>query len=208
MDPISKRLQDHYSAKFSQHGANSQGVDWGTDQARVVLRYDKMLALLEDGPGKPSVLDVGCGYGGLLGHAQSKAIALDYSGIDVAEAMVEAAKRKYPGTRFLVGDVLDLNAASQKFDYVICNGILTQKLDVPGLAMDEFAGRIIRHMFALCTRGLAFNIMTSKVNFFENNLYYRNPAEMLAWAMTEITPRVKIDHSYPLYEYSMYLYKG
>ncbi len=50
--------------------------------------------------------------------------------------------------------------------------------------------------------------MTTKVNFFANNLYYRNPAEMLSWCLAEITPRLRIDHAYPpLYEYTVYLYR-
>ena len=93
------------------------------------------------------------------------------------------------------------------FDYVVCNGILTQKLDVPGLAMDQFAARLIRRLFLLCERGIAFNVMTTKVNFFSNNLYYRNPSELLAWCMNELSPYVKLDHSYPLYEYTVYVYR-
>jgi hypothetical protein len=91
---------------------------------------------------------------------------------------------------------------------VVCNGVLTQKLDVPGLEMDKFATRLIRHMFDLCRIGLVFNVMTSKVNFFANNLYYRNPCELLGWVISDVTAYVKIDHSYPLYEYSMYLYRS
>jgi hypothetical protein len=50
-------------------------------------------------------------------------------------------------------------------------------------------------------------VMTSKVNFYANNLYYRNPSEMLAWCQMEITPFVKLNHAYPLYEYTVYLYR-
>jgi hypothetical protein len=49
--------------------------------------------------------------------------------------------------------------------------------------------------------------MTTKVNYFSNNLYYKNPAELLSWCITEITPYIRIDHAYPLYEYTVYLYR-
>ena len=208
MDPISKRLRDHYAATFDRHGPTSQGIDWGPDESRVAMRYDNMLAVIEAGiKDKFTLLDAGCGYGGLLAHAREKAVSIDYAGIDVAQAMIETARSRHPGVRFVVGDVLDLDCRQEQFDYVICSGILTQKLDVTQLEMDAFANRLIRHLFSLATRGVAFNMMTTKVNFFANNLYYRNPAEMLAWAMAEITPRVRIDHSYPMYEYTVYLYK-
>ena len=108
--------------------------------------------------------------------------------------------------KFIHGDILDYKFDRQ-FDCVVCNGILTQKLEVTGLQMDQFAARLIRHMFSLCTIGMAFNVMTTKVNYYANNLYYRNPAELLAWCLSEISPHLRLDHSYPLYEYTMYLYR-
>src|SRR5262249_8830373 len=144
-------------------------------------------------------------YGGLLTHAMRQGLALDYTGIDVAENMIRWASANVPGGRFIHGDVLAHEFAGP-FDYVVCNGILTQKLQAPGLEMDRFAARLIRRLFALCRRGAAFNVMTTKVNFFANNLYYRNPAELLAWCLSEVTPHVRLDHAYPLFEYTMYLY--
>jgi SAM-dependent methyltransferase len=166
-----------------------------------------MLDLVQAGKArKPSLLDVGCGYGGLLQYAKEKAVPLSYTGIDVVHGMVLDARAHHPDGAFITGDVLEAKLG-RRFDYVVCNGILTQKLDLPGLLMDEFAARLIRRMFALCRKGIAFNVMTTKVNFFANNLYYRNPAEMLSWCMNEITPILRVDHSYPFFEYTMYLYK-
>jgi SAM-dependent methyltransferase len=153
-----------------------------------------------------SLLDVGCGYGGLQSYALSKNIELEYTGIDVAENMIDWAATNLPAGKFIQGDILDYRFAG-KFDYVVCNGILTQKLETPGLEMDQFAARLIRQMFSLCNIGIAFNTMTTKVNYYSNNLYYRNPAEMLSWCLSEITPHVRLDHAYPLYEYTTYLYR-
>jgi hypothetical protein len=49
--------------------------------------------------------------------------------------------------------------------------------------------------------------MTSYVNYQASNLYYRNPAELLAWCMSQLTSKVRLDHAYPLYEYTVYLYR-
>lgn len=207
MDPVSEALGRHYAEKFSQHGASSEGVDWGPDETKARLRYEKMLGVVAGAGGRPSLLDVGCGYGGLLAYAAEQGVALDYTGIDVAGNMVEWAAEHAQAGRFLHGDVLE-HEFGGKFDYVVCNGILTQKLDVSGLQMDAFAARLIRRLFELCEVGVAFNVMTTKVNFYSNNLYYRNPAELLAWCMSEVTPHVRLDHAYPLYEYTVYLYRN
>jgi SAM-dependent methyltransferase len=207
MHSISEELRRHYAEKFSSHGPSSEGVDWGADETKMWLRYDKMLGVVKpSGKDKPSLLDVGCGYGGLQSYAAGKNIELEYTGIDVAQNMIEWAGANLPAGSFIHGDVLEYKF-DRKFDYVVCNGILTQKLDTPGLEMDGFAAQLIRRMFALCNVGIAFNIMTTKVNFYSNNLYYRNPAEMLAWCLSEISSHLKLDHSYPLYEYTVYLYR-
>ena len=156
--------------------------------------------------GEKRVVDVGCGYGGLYTHALQKGLTINYTGIDVAGNMIKWATANVPGARFITGDVL-ANEFDDKFDYVVCNGILTQKLQAPGLEMDRFAAKLIRRLFELCRRGIAFNVMTTKVNHFANNLYYRNPAELFSWCLSEITPHIRLDHAYPLYEYTMYLYR-
>jgi len=180
MDPISKALAEHYAEKFSLHGPSSEGVDWGPDEARMFLRYDKMLSVGDFAGGKrKSLLDVGCGYGGLQNYAISKNIDLDYTGIDVAGNMIEWATANVPSGNFIEGDILDYRF-DREFDHVVCNGILTQKLETDGLQMDQFAAQLIRRMFSLCTIGVAFNVMTTKVNYFANNLYYRNPAELFS----------------------------
>jgi SAM-dependent methyltransferase len=219
MDVITKSLADHYARTFDEHGAVARGVDWGPE-ADVRLRYDKMLAVIERDPrsphpgpppragegGRPSLLDAGCGYGGLLMYARERGMDLDYTGVDVCGNMIEHASAHVSGGRFLVRDVFDLDG-EESFDYVVCNGILTQKLIATRAAMDDYAERLIRRLFALARRGVAFNVMTTHVNFMVENLYYRDPAEVLAWCVGEVTPRVAIDHAYPLYEFTTYLYR-
>ncbi len=208
MNPISKALEQHYAEKFSLHGPSPEGVDWGSDDARLLLRYEKMLSVANFvARNRASLLDVGCGYGGLQQHAIGKNVDLDYTGIDVAGNMIEWARANLPSGNFIHGDILDYKFDRQ-FDYVVCNGILTQKLEAASLEMDQFANQLIRQMFSLCTIGIAFNVMTTKVNYYSNNLYYRNPAELFSWCLSEITPHIKLDHSYPLYEYTVYLYRN
>lgn len=208
MNTITESLARHYSETFAAHGASSEGVDWGANTANVQLRYQKMLQVIKHSPGgAPTLLDVGCGYGGLLQYAANTGCEIAYTGVDAAQNMIDWASVNQEAGRFLCGDVLTF-PFSEAFDYVVCSGILTQKLDTPGLHMDKYASSIIRRMFSLCRVGIAFNVMTTKVNHFAPNLYYRNPAELLSWCMSELTPHVRLDHDYPMYEYTMYLYSG
>jgi len=48
-----------------------------------------------------------------------------------------------------------------------------------------------------------------------DNLYYQNPADLLAWMLTDLTPRVRLDHGYSslasgkgkFYDFTVYAYK-
>ncbi|MEW5788391.1 MAG: class I SAM-dependent methyltransferase [Pseudomonadota bacterium] len=153
-----------------------------------------------------SLLDVGCGYGSLLDLIHERRMSVDYHGIDLCEPMIQAAREKFPNARWSTGDILKLDA-TENYDYVVCNGILTQKLDASIRQMDEYAKALVTKMFSLCNIGIAFNTMTTHVNFMAQNLYYRNPVELLAWCMTELTPRIRMDHAYPMFEYTLYLYR-
>jgi len=206
---ISKLLKNHYENTFKRHGPSSAGVDWGDDESKANLRYKKMLALLPDDyvTREYTLLDVGCGYGGLLQYAQKEQIKLRYTGIDLASNMISWAKKHMHNGEFIEGDFIEHNFDERKFDLIVCNGILTQKLEASFSDMDKLAKNLIKKMFFVCTKGIAFNIMSTYVNFFSPNLYYKHPSEMLVYCLSEISQKVRLDHSYGLYEYTLYLYK-
>ena len=210
IDKISAAFREHYSSAFNEHGPTPQGVGWnGEDRAK--LRYDKMLAVLNTDyatAGRtPSLLDVGCGYGGLLARAQELKIDLNYTGIDVAGNMVSYARENLPDGEFVEGNVLDWQPG-KKFDYVVCNGILTKKLSTSDSDMDAFAHRLIRELVQLCSIGAAFNVMSTKVDYTDPELYYKDPSEMMEFCLANLSRYVRLDHGYPLYEYTLYVYTG
>jgi SAM-dependent methyltransferase len=54
----------------------------------------------------PTACDLGCGSGHIAAHLQS--LGLEVVGIDLSPGMVDEARRRYPGVRYEVGDMLDL----------------------------------------------------------------------------------------------------
>lgn len=209
MNKISSLLGDHYAKKFLEHGATPEGVDWGANPADHLLRLDRMLAVLEVGEvaeRMPSLLDVGCGYGSLLDQAKIRGITLEYSGVDLCTSMINTARASHADAEWILGDVLSMDE-SRQFDYVVCNGVLTQKLNASIRDMDRFLLDLVSRMFDICRIGVAFNVMTTHVNFIAPNLYYRNPVELMGWCMTALTSRIRLDHAYPMYEYTIYLYR-
>ena len=206
MKKISQDLHNHYKKTFLKHGANSKGVDWGDKEWAGLLRQQKMLEVIRPNLKPVSLLDVGCGYGALADLINERRLNISYTGLDVVPDMVDAAIKRHPNSDFICGDIMtaDLNS----YDYIVCNGILTQKLNASTLEMNQFANELIKKMFSHCNIGIAFNVMSTYVNFQKDHLHYRNPSELLAWCMSEMTPNIKLDCSYEQwYEYSLYLYK-
>ena len=202
MDKITQLMKEHYGKTFNKYGCSSEGVDWGKHEERALLRHQKIYEVIEKKP--CSILDVGCGYGAFIDYIGEKNI--NFTGIDCVGSMIATAQQKYPNSAFICDDFLRHDFKDKKFDYVVCNGILTQKLTASDNDMESFSHDVIAKMFSICNKGIVFNMMTSHVNFKADNLFYKDPVDMLSWVMKNITKNVKLDHAYPLYEYMIYAY--
>jgi hypothetical protein len=62
-------------------------------------------------------------------------------------------------------------------------------------------------MFAACTRGIVFNVFTSRVNGFNPDFFYLSPVEALAFCMENLSHNVIIQHASGLFDYFVYVYK-
>lgn len=218
MDKLTALFKDYHARMFRQHGATPRGVDWN-DEGEMIFRYDKMLDVLGKNflapQASPSLLDVGCGWGGLLRHARGKGMALRYTGIDVVGEMIEYCRANHADAEFIHGDVFE-HRPGAPYDVVVCNAILTQRLTASITEMDAFARRLVRAMFDLSRHGIAFNMMSNRVNFTVENLFYKSPVEMFAHCLEQLSPRVILDHGYSslssgkgkYYDFTVYVFKS
>lgn len=72
-----------------------------------------------------SVLDIGCGQGGLYKILKKRFKKINYTGIDFNGKMIEIAKNKYPSANFFLYEKENyLNFFKKKFDVIIIFGIL------------------------------------------------------------------------------------
>ena len=80
-------------------------------------------------------MDVGCGYGSLADVIRKENLNIEYTGIDIVSEMIDCAKERHSFFQFLSGDIFSLDGC--KYDYVVCNGVITQKLDSSTLLMNH-----------------------------------------------------------------------
>ena len=81
---------------------------------------NRFLVKLEEGP---SILDFGCGYGRFYNYFKEKNV--DYCGIDISEAMIEEAEKRYPEAigKFSVSEGEHLPFENNTFDIIACYGV-------------------------------------------------------------------------------------
>lgn len=202
-------LARHYEACFAAHGPTPRGVDW-PDAAGADLRYRVMLDLLLQDTASvdhPSLLDFGCGAGGLLDYMRRTGIAseVEYRGHDVSAVFVDHCRTTFPEVAFTVGDVLD-GFEPDPVDYVIANGVFTERLTIPHGEMMDFMLSTLRKLFDVAGRGLAFNVMSTHVDWERDDLFHVAPDEMARRMSDLFGRRFVIRHDYPLFEYTTYVY--
>lgn len=210
VDKIADLMRDHYSAAFRQHGPTSRGVDWGDREWAHWSRIDRMIDVARL-PGhelerSPTILDVGCGYGALAERLRDVGLDWRCVGVELSQPMVDHARTSWPDHEWLVGDFLELELP--ECDFVVCNGVLTQKLTASRAVMHRYALDVVRKMHGLARVGIAFNLMTTRVNYMVDNLFYVDPLEMLGWCISEFSSPVALNDAYLPFEYTVYVYRS
>lgn len=206
--PDYHEIIDHYERCLVEHGPNHKGVDW-PNAPDLAARFEVMLGVLRASPERPSVVDLGCGPGLLLDHlrATGRDDTLAYTGVDLSHPMIEAAARLWPEARFFRRDILEQPFAERSFDYVIMNGVLTEKQSLSEAAMTVYAERLIEAAFRSCRVGLAFNVMSAHVDWRRDDLFHWPFDTLCAFLKARVTRHIVLRADYGLYEYTVYAYR-
>lgn len=187
-----------YTERFAKAGPTVQVLGW-RDQAQQALRFD-VLAGIGDFDGK-SVLDVGCGFGDFADYLQGHGRRCRYVGVDINPTLLEVARRRHPELRFEERDLL-AQPLDERFDYVVESGVFNHRLS----DNETFAQRMLAAMYATCRLGVAANLMSDRVDYRDDDLYYFHPEAYLHYG-SGLSPYVTIRHDYPLYEFTLYIYR-
>lgn len=151
-----------------------------------------------------SILDVGCGLGDLYPWLRRRTAAGEYRGVDISPAMVELARRNHPRADFRVQHIAEPkpSPARPRYDYVMASGIFNRK--VPH--HERYVRDMVTRMFALCRRGVAFNIMSRHADFKSPSEYYADPGALLGFCLS-LSRRVVLRHDYMPHDFTIYLYR-
>ena len=191
-----------YSDALLAHGRSSSAVGWRSEEQQT-LRFDRLLSVMDSPRRLGGVLDYGCGYGSLLQYLHGRDLEFDeYVGVDISEQQLAEAERTAldlgrPATLLLT------ETPEVECDYVIISGTFNLRLDVEPSHWSNFVWDKLQQLWPLARKGLAVNFLTTYVDWENPDLFYARPDDFMSRALARLSPRVIVDHSYPLYEWSM-----
>jgi SAM-dependent methyltransferase len=203
------RIVSHYEACLEQHGDSHLGVDWPKADD-VQKRHRVMLDVIkpESRTEKVSLLDFGCGAAHLNDYILVHGLQnIQYAGLDLSEKFVRLSQSKFPENQFFCLDLLDDSASLPEFDYIVLNGVFTEKRELSFDEMLAYFKHLITRVFAHARVGMAFNVMTKHVDWERDDLFHLPFDTLAEFLKNELTRNFVLRNDYGLYEYTTYVYR-
>lgn len=197
-------LVEHYEQCYATWGDCHKGVDWPNFED-AQKRYRIMLEVIKERP--CSILDFGCGLGHLLEFIKNHALeGINYSGADLSHRFVNLCRSKFPDYLFFQFDIHEV-ILPFSYDYVIANGVFTEKRSLSYGTMWGFFTSTLIKLFSLATKGLAFNLMSKHVDWEREDLFHVPFDDLVSFLRKYLSRHFVIRNDYGLYEYTVYVYK-
>jgi SAM-dependent methyltransferase len=208
MRPTYRTIIEHYEDCLAQHGDSHLGVDW-PNATDAETRYRVMLDVFREPRSRDlSLLDFGCGAAHLLEHLQrSGNHNVCYVGVDASPCFIDLSRRKFPDTAFHCLDVLIDDSPLPEVDYVVMNGVLTEKRGLSFDDMYEYMTQLLPRVFSCAKVGMAFNVMSYHVDWQRDDLFHLPYDTLAAFLKANLSRHFAFRADYGLYEYTAYVYR-
>ena len=200
-------IEEHYSDLLKKYGDDPRAVQL-SDRTTQRRRFRVLIDPFER-RGGGRILDVGCGLAHLLEYLQENGVDCEYTGVDANQDMVDASKEKFPSCHF---ERLDIGRQAPDWDadLVLCSGLFNNRREDP----QAFLRAALRNMYSVTRRVLAFNLMSSYVDFIDSDLDYFDPEDVFRFCKEHLGPLVSLRHDYEVkpgivpFEFAVHVYRG
>ena len=198
----------HYENCLARHGDSHLGVDW-PKREDADTRYRIMLEIIKPRANRHvSLLDFGCGASHLYEYMLKRNMrGIVYAGLDLSEKFIQLSKSKFPENTFYCLDILDQSSQLPSFDYVIMNGVFTEKRELSFDEMLAYFKQMLKTAFNKTAIGLAFNVMSKQVDWEREDLFHLPLDTLAGFLIKELSRNFVIRNDYGLHEYTTYVYK-
>ena len=202
-----KNLVEIYEKNFVEHGDKHKGVGWKSKK-EASKRYLIMASEIKKNKKNKSILDFGCGLSHFLKFIKQNNMGkFKYFGLDMSEKMISASKKKYPKNKFILVDPLKNPKKVPNADYVVINGLFTQKLKYTEKEMFSFLKKILVLFFKKTNIALMFNVMSPYVDWKNRLNFYLDLNKLINFVSKHLSKNFVLKHNYGLYEYTIIIFK-
>lgn len=113
-------INDFYPEYYKNSKNNTETVGWSSKKEQN-KRFEILLNIgFEEGE---SILDFGCGLGGLYEYMSKHYDDFTYIGVDINKEFIDKCRKKYPNTKFKkINDITDIKS---NYDWFIASGAFT-----------------------------------------------------------------------------------
>lgn len=205
-DKISKAQENYYNTLLKAHGPSVDAVASGK-QIYKELRYEKLCKIFERDT-ELTLHDVGCGLCHLLEYIKKTYPdkSVRYSGSEITSAFVDYCRKNYPANQFYHRDLAE-KAFDDKHDYLVFGGAFYHLIGTTADEFNRYVKGMLENAFTMCNRGMAFNFITDYVEYRCEGLFYAKVPDIIDFVANRMSRFFSIDHAYPLYEYTVHVYK-
>jgi Methyltransferase domain len=209
---ILPKVVRYYAAKVRAHGATAEGAGW-KDTASQRLRFEVLSRLFGEKP-SGSLLDYGCGWGALADWLVERGFSGRYTGYDASAEIAQAARDLQGRPAADIGRDLERVFLSELpggfvADYVVASGLFNVRLDVSDDAWLAYLENTLDDFHAASRRGFGFNVLSQYSDPAKRrpDLYYADPLALFDRCKRRYSSRVALLHDYPLWEFTMLVWK-
>jgi SAM-dependent methyltransferase len=199
------KVKSYFADKLNAHGATHRGVDYNSTESQEA-RFFQLLKVI-DARQKYSLLDFGCGYGGMYDYLVRLGHDVHYVGYDIAEPMIVKGRELHPNNPdcWFTRDLEEVPI----LDYAVVSGTFNMKLDADSNSWTQIILEALNQTNAHASKGFAFNMLTrySDAERMRPDLYYGDPCFFFDHCKRNFSRNVALLHDYDLYDFTILVRK-
>jgi hypothetical protein len=193
-----------YRESFFRYGESPRGVKWNNIETQY-LRFERLIYYLRNYLKNSTIHDIGSGLCDFHKFLLKNKIKHKYSGSEIVQEMIDYSLIKFNDITLYNQDFLKIS--KEKYDFIFLSGTLNLKLNTLHSEWERYSYELINKMFQHAKKAIVFNCLNIFNTFSDDELMYFNPLDVLDYCIKNLSRFVIIDNSYPLYEFTVTIFK-